>query len=718
MLEHGFNDLAWREVHWQRLFTLETVREMLVHLAGIGMRGAIVWEARGNRSGVRYLLGTEKESARKVCEAMQSHGDIQFREASERRTCAAAAQLKISKPVLALRTDCEAAAIRAALAAMQQAGKGDGLVLQIVLGRAFTPAPMPQKLPDPHATWLDHALGSVGIASPESRAAVKEKITHHGFDCAVRLGGNTQAGIASLLSALRVLESAGVRLTAKPEDQVRLNEAHICWHFPMRLSVKELSHFLLLPAGEEELPGVPGLHPKLLLPPSWYRKPIQSQDRTFAVSLDGQKNLSISPRDCLEHAIVTGPTGAGKSTILINLALADFKAGRSVLILDPKFDLINDLLARFPESRDEDVVVIDPSSPNPVGFNPLAFHARGNPTLVADAVLAVFQAVFSENWGIRSQDVLSAALLTLAQCEGATLLWLPALLTDEGFRQKVTAGIRDKVGLAPFWESFEAMKDSERRQEIAPVLNKVRQFLLRPGLRNVLGQSRPKFSLTDLFHKRRIVLVPLNKGMIGSESAKLLGSLIVGLTWTLALERASLPQERRHLVNVYIDELQDYLNLPTDLSDALAQARGLGVGLTLAHQYREQLPPDIRAGIDANARNKIVFGLNAADAKAYAGMAPELEPVDFMTLPRYQVYASFQAGGKNTGWVSGRTLPPPQATRSAAEVYAKSMAAYGRPAAEVEAEYLWQLGYETDAQGQETAPDAPVGRRKKGQDDA
>jgi len=67
---------------------------------------------------------------------------------------------------------------------------------------------------------------------------------------------------------------------------------------------------------------------------------------------------------------------------------------------------------------------------------------------------------------------------------------------------------------------------------------------------------------------------------------------------------------------VYIDELQDYLTLPTDLSDALAQARGLGVGLTMAHQYREQLPPDIRAGIDANARNKIVFGLNAADAKA------------------------------------------------------------------------------------------------------
>ena len=390
-------------------------------------------------------------------------------------------------------------------------------------------------------------------------------------------------------------------------------------------------------------------------------------------------------------------------------------------------NLVSDITARIPQSRDGDVVILDPSAPNPVGFNPLAFRNSNNPTLVADAVLAVFQSVFAENWGIRSQDVLSAALLTLAQCDGASLLWLPMLLTDESFRRKVTAGITD-IGLAPFWAGFEAMKDSERRQEIAPVLNKVRQFLLRPGLRNVLGQSSPKFNLADLFTKKKIVLVPLNKGVIGSESARLLGSLIVGLTWTLALSRAALPPERRHLVSVYIDELQDYLSLPTDLSDALAQARGLGIGLTMAHQYREQLPPDIRAGVDTNARNKIVFGLNAGDAKSMAAMAPELEPVDFMTLPRYRVYASVQAGGRNAGWVSGRTLPPPTATRNAAHIRAKSMEVYGRPAKEVEEEYLRQMGRDEiadavpapsgdGATGRGAAPSAPVGRRKRAQPD-
>ena len=291
------------------------------------------------------------------------------------------------------------------------------------------------------------------------------------------------------------------------------------------------------------------------------------------------------------------------------------------------------------------------------------------------------------------------------------MLWLQPLLTDSNFRRKITSQIKDRVGLMPFWNEFESLSDLQRQQWIAPVANKLRQFTLRSGLRNVLGQARPKFSLTDLFAQRKIVLVPLNRGVVGSESARLLGSLIVGLTWTLALSRANLPPERRHLVSVYIDELQDYLSLPTDLSDALAQARGLGVGMTLAHQYRDQLPTEIRAGIDANCRNKIVFGLNSKDAKDMAAMAPELTAEDFMALPRYQIYTSFQQNGRNTGWVMGRTLPPTPALRDPSVLYAKSMESYGTLAEETEAEYLKMIT-NYSAPG-DNPRDTPIGRRKR-----
>ncbi len=719
MRKHKIENLTWREVVWNRSFDLAAVWETLSHLAALSPRGAVIWETRGRNGRITHLLGAGQEYMGSIEETLRAHGDIQFHDISmdARYPVITARQLKVTHPSLSLKTDITEAVIRAGLAAMAGDKTGTETVLQVVLGQAYAPSPVPADLPDPHATWLQVILGDVSKATAESRKNVREKSEQHVFRTAIRIGasGNGAARrIRSLLAALKTLESAGVRIHDEAVPPERLNITHVPWHFPLQLSVRELANFLLLPAGEEELPGTPGLHPKLTLPPAWYRSPANIRnDRSFAVSMDAvnPKKLSIPVTDSLEHIHLIGPTGSGKSTVMLHLILADIRAGRSVLVIDPKADLVNDILARIPEQRTDDVVVIDPSDPCPVGFNPLAFKNYEAPSLIADAIFGVLKEIWSDSWGVRIQDMLSAALLTLVEVEGASLLWLPALLTDDVFRRKITGKVKDKVALKPFWQQFDALKDHERRQWIEPVLNKLRQLLFRPGLRNVLGQAEPKFDLTDLFYKRKIVLVPLNKGLIGSESARLLGSLIVGLTWTLALSRAGLPPERRFPVEMYIDELQDYLSLPTDLSDALAQARGLGLGLTLAHQYFDQLPPGIRSGINANTRSKIMFGLNSTDAKAAAAMAPELTAEDFMGLPRYQIYAAFQSGGRNTGWVQGRTLPPPPALRDAADLKAHSQKTYGTPAEQVEADYLKMFA--DDRIPEDEWEDAAIGRRKR-----
>ena len=719
-LKHQIEDIVWRELIWARPYKTETVWEALAHLAALSPRGAVIWEARSRNGTVSYLLGAAKRYIKNIEAAIKAHGDIQFHdiEKEKRMPVTVAKQLRISRPTLSLKTDITEAVIRAGLAALTEDKNGIEMVIQIVLGRAYAPSPVPASLSDPNATWLQILLGDVQKASAESRKTVKEKSEQHTFQAAIRIGTSGEGRgvrLRSVVSAFRVLEAAGVRIREEAIRPSDLNVAHVPWHFPLQLSVKELANFLLLPAGEEEMPGTPGLHPKRILPPHWYKNPTdQKADRSFAVSMDviSPKRLSISPKDSLEHCHLIGPTGSGKSTAMLHLILADITAGRSVLVLDPKADLVTSILERIPEKRVGDAVVIDPSDPCPCGFNPLAFKEYGDPSLIADAILSVLKEIFSDSWGIYTQDVLTAALLTLAETDNATLLWLLPLLTDEGFRRRITSKVRDRVALRPFWEQFEALRDTEKRQQISPVLNKLRQLTLRPGLRNILGQAEPKFSLTDLFYKRKIVLIPLNKGLTGGESAKLLGSLIVGLTWTLALSRAGIPAERRHIVEIYIDELQDYISLPTDLSDALAQARGLGVGLTLAHQYRDQLPVNIRSGIDANTKNKIAFGLNSRDAKDIAAMAPGLAAEDLMALPRYQIYTSFQSNGRSVGWIQGKTLPPPPALRDAADLKAESQAAYGIPAEQIEKEYL--SIFTTNNTAAEEAPgDINIGRKKR-----
>jgi hypothetical protein len=271
-----------------------------------------------------------------------------------------------------------------------------------------------------------------------------------------------------------------------------------------------------------------------------------------------------------------------------------------------------------------------------------------------------------------------------------SLASLPLLLGDAGFRRRIVGGLNEPLVLQPFWQSFDAWSDAERTAATAPVLNKVRPLLVRPSLRAVFGQVSPRFQLRQVFTERKILLVNLAKGLMGPEAAALLGSIVVAQLWQTAQQRSAIPAERRHPVFVFVDEFQDYLNLPTDLADALAQARGLGIGLTLAHQHLGQLSPQMRSAVLANARSRVVFQLAAEDAKVFAGSDAALAPEDFRTLAAFEAYAQLVAGDSVQRWLSLRTLPPPQASSDPDKLRALSRSQYATSLAHVD-QQLQQL---------------------------
>ena len=599
-----------------------------------------------------------------------------------------------ARPVgVGLATERLSAVVRAVLAALASTAEDEELVVQLQLGRRFAPQALGRVEPQ---GWLE-LLGLVPPPSVtgERGRRLKAQLGRHRAAACLRLGVRAASPLRQrtllqgLLGALRLLEGPGVRLRARTDNPAKLDSVRRPWRPGLELGAVEVVGMAGWPIGELPLPLLGSGHPRLVAPPPEVGSG-SSQRVVGASAVPGESGLVRLPiTDAVYHTHLLGPTGVGKSTVLLSLALADAAEGRGLLLLDPKGDLATDFVARLPQERAGDVVVLDPTNPCPVGFNPLA----GPPELAvvtAEAVLGVLAELFRDSWGIRTADVLSAALLTLARIPQATLVWLVPLLTNPAFRRRVLAlAPPDPLGTDVFWQGYEAKPVRTQAVEVAPVLNKLRQLMLRPGLRAMLGQAQPRFGLADLLERRRIVVVNLNQGLLGAGAARLLGTLLVSQLWQHLLARQAQPAERRQIVSVYIDEVQAFLaGLPGSLADALAQARSLGAAFHLAHQYRGQLSAEMIQAVESNTRSKVYFALSATDAAAAARLAPELEAADFQLLAQYQAYATVMHHGRRSGWFSLATRPAPPAVRDPALLYAASHARYGIPAEQTEAELI------------------------------
>jgi hypothetical protein len=585
-----------------------------------------------------------------------------------------------------LRVDAPEAVSASLLASLQPLEPGESVTLQWVL-QPVGPVAVPTASPKPMIA------GSTSDAA--TLRAMREKQSTPLFQAAVRLGViaepvRSHQLVRRTTAAFHTANAPGAHLYRRSTPSWFVADAITRRSLPLvrfacLVNVRELAGLIAFPIGDVQLPGL-SLGGSREIAPS---ADIPRRGRVVAVSryAGRERPLALSVDDSLRHLHVIGPTGVGKSTLLLSLITQDVRAGYGVVVIDPKGDLVSEVLDRVPLGRTSDVVVLDPNDPvAAVGLNPLA-HAGENGELVVEELTGLFRQLYRAFWGPRTDDILRAALLTLVQQPGMTLCEVPLLLTDEVFRRRLVGGLDDPVGLEPFWGWFNGLSDGERTAAIGPVLNKLRAFVVRRRIRDVIGQSQPRLDLEEVLAKRRILLVPLRKGLLGDDAAALLGSLVVGQLWRAVQRRAAVAPAERCPVFAYVDEVQDYLHLPTSIGDVLAQARGLGLSLTLAHQHLAQLPNELRHAVLANARSRVAFQLASEDARTLAPVigAP-VTPADLQGLDAYEVIVQLAVANRVASPASARTCPPPPPTGQADAAVRASRKQYGVSHADVEAD--------------------------------
>ena len=721
-MRRKFEALSWSELHWQRPFEIDDVKAMLGQLVGLSRRKAVIFEVRIKQNKVRYLLGTEGHDRPYIHQLIQSHRKIQFSKAPKREVMSSARLVKIKQSHYVLKTDSVENMIRSSLSLAKIIQPDETVTVQLVIGTGSPPRPQPKDLPNLSAKWYQVITNNVPELSESSKKLMRQKLNQSTFKCEIRLGVSSRSILrakeffVSLLSSFRMLETTAT-IELKPLAVQGFNQAQPSWAYPYSLGVSDLACFLLLPIGEEQIADIPNVHPKLVTPPLGYNLN-RNKTRSLAQTVESQpRPIQISAQAGKKHTVFIGSTGCGKTTAMSHLILSDIQSKHhSVVVVDAKGQLTHELLERTPTEHDEDIVVISPTSKRIVGINPFELTKHSiEPEVIADYLLELFKGLYPEHFGIYSLDILSHSFLTLARIPNTSLVMLPSLLTNKHFRNKLLRELKDPIGLESFWNWFELLSEAQRHQMLNPILNKFRQFLLRPQLRSMLGQTNPNFSLAEIFKSRKIVLIPLNKSIIGSESSKLIGSLITSMLWMLILRQSSVEPSKRQSVFIYIDETPSFLGIPNaNLDEALSQSRQFNVGWNIGFQHLAQMSPQLKAGIESNVANKIVFGLNLDEAREMAKYTLEIDKEDFYSLPPFWAYIRTEISQNTYRWIIGKAYPPKPKIRDSRPPLLNSLSRYGQDISEIESQfenYIFEKSSSKNENSNQKLTD--LGRRKR-----
>jgi hypothetical protein len=675
----------------------DVVQSMIATVAGLPSNAMVSVEAVSDADGIRHYLRADQatlDTIRGQWRALLPSLRLDRPDDLPAVEWQAGAVLRLNGREPILRTDAVAEASAALLGALQPLGRDEALLWRVMMA----PATRPQLPESSTRQERQQAGGLLGLfaAKPlrgDHVRALRDKYAGPLVSAVVIVGvrsGHPKRSahlLSRLVSVARSRRGGYGGLVVRKRSERQL--ARILTRRSLRggdlYSPIELAGLLSLPVNAPQVAGLSlGTAPVLM--PS---RRIPTTGRVLAASTwPGSDRVLAQPViGGLSHSLYAGPSGVGKSVLILNLIAQEVAAGRGVLVVDGKGDLAADALTVIPERRQGDVIYVDPGWDGPVPG--LRLFGRGSAELTADLILSVLRDLFSDSWGPMSARWLRAGLVLLGGDPTATLADFGFVFSHDAYRRRLVAKLTDPLAQQT-WSAFEAMTPQERAHQLAAPLGKIDEIIGRSSVRAVLAQSGSdaKLDMREVLRTGKIVVVNLAPGQIGAPASRLLGALVLHELFGAVQARAAIAPECRTPFFAFVDEpkvLGD-VSRSVPLDSLYELARGMGVGLTLSVQSLAQLPSDLRAAARTNASTLVAFRQTAEDARILSPDLVGTTSEGLQNLGKHEVIMRIGLGpGEVTAPVSGRTFPPAKAISDPETVRRVSAARYGTDPAEVDA---------------------------------
>jgi len=340
--------------------------------------------------------------------------------------------------------------------------------------------------------------------------------------------------------------------------------------------------------------------------------------------------VRLSPEQRTHHCHIIGVSGTGKSTLLFNLIRQDIENGEGVAVFDPHGDLIDRICGIIPESRINDVVLVDPSdSEYSVGYNILAAHSELEKNLLSSDLVAVFERL-STSWGDQMNSVLQNAILAFLESDRrGTIADLRRFLIEPSFRNDFLKSVKDPEIVYYWQKSFPHLSGNK---SIGSILTRLDTLLAKKPIRHMVSQPDNRLDFAHIMDTSKIFLAKLPEGLLGRENSHLLGSLIVSKFQQIAMSRQAQQITARKDYWIYADEFANFIT--PSMAEILSGARKYRIGLTLAHHELHQLQrnPEVASAVMSHPFTRIVFKVGDDDAKKLAEGFSYFEAKDLRNL--------------------------------------------------------------------------------------